>query len=80
MGSAINESVRLLELLIGLSGATDLGMGLKVRGVGALGCARGRTGVGPFELDDEGTREALYATLLTEAVCGGLPSGRGRSP
>ena len=27
--SATKESVRLLELLIGLSGATDLGMGLQ---------------------------------------------------
>lgn len=26
----MNESVRLLELLIGLSGATDLGIGLKI--------------------------------------------------
>jgi hypothetical protein len=34
VGSAMNESVRLLELLIGLSGATD------------LGGARGRTGAG----------------------------------
>jgi hypothetical protein len=28
-----------------------------------------------FWLDDEGTREAPYSTLLTEAVCGGCRAG-----
>ena len=72
----MNESVRLLELLIGLSRATDLGMGLKV-GEPVRSAALGAGLARAFELDNEGTREALYATLLTEALCGGLPSGRG---
>ena len=72
----MNESVRLLKLLIGLSGATDLGMGLKV-GEPVRSAALGAGLARAFELDDEGNREALYATLLTEAVCVGPPSGQG---
>jgi hypothetical protein len=72
----MNESVRLLKLLIGLSGATDLGMGLKV-GEPVRSAALGAGLARAFELDDEGNREALHATLLTEAVCVGPPSGQG---
>jgi hypothetical protein len=66
--SGIQERVRLLELLIGLSGATDLGMGLQagesVRSAAlAVGLAR------RLDLDDEGTREALYSTLLLHLGC-----------
>ena len=66
--SGTEQRVRLLELLIGLSGATDLGMGLQagesVRSAAlAVGLAR------LMDLDDEGTREALYSTLLLHLGC-----------
>jgi HD-GYP domain-containing protein (c-di-GMP phosphodiesterase class II) len=68
VGVAVNERIGLLELLIGLSGATDLGMGLQagesVRSAAlAAGLARA------LELDDEGVREALYSTLLLHLGC-----------
>ena len=62
------ERVRLLELLIGLSGATDLGMGLQA-GESVRSAALGAGLAHALELDDEGVREALYATLLLHLGC-----------
>ena len=66
--SATTETVRLLELLIGLSGATDLGMGLQAEeSVRSAALAAGLARL--LDLDDEATREALNSTLLLHLGC-----------
>ena len=61
-GAATTERARLLEVLIGLSGATDLGMGLQAgESVRSAALAGGLARL--LGLDDPQTREALYATL-----------------
>ncbi len=66
--AATTERARLLEVLIGLSGATDLGMGLRVgESVRSAALAAGLARL--LELDDEHAREALFATLLLHLGC-----------
>lgn len=52
----MDERVRLLELLIGLSGATDLGMDLQA-GESVRSAALGAGLAHALELDDEGGQE-----------------------
>ncbi len=66
--SSTNARVRLLELLIGLSGATDLGMGLQA-GESVRSAALAVRLADLLDLDDEGTREALNSTLLLHLGC-----------